>query len=132
MKQLYYLGLFSDYNKIDIHLNPRNLCKMRISLVVQNERTNVHIQTETSAAAQLLGEAEARLAQMMDASGLKFGNLTSQHNQNFGGNFAGQNSEQGHKGGSSHAAASDTADGKNETNAEISVEESENLINMQA
>ena len=35
-------------DKIDFHLNPRNLGKMRISLVVQNERTNVHIQTETS------------------------------------------------------------------------------------
>ena len=125
-------GLAGGKDKIDFHLNPRNLGKMRISLVVQNERTNVHIQTETSAAAQLLSDAEARLAQMMDASGLKFGNLTSQHNQNFAGNFAGQNSGQGREGGSAHAAASDTADGKDETNAEISVEQSENLINMQA
>ena len=125
-------GLAGGKDKIDFHLNPRNLGKMRISLVVQNERTNVHIQTETSAAAQLLSEAEARLVQMMDASGLKFGNLTSQYNHNFGGNFAGRNSEQGHQGGSSHTAASDSADGKNETNAEISVEQSENLINMQA
>ena len=125
-------GLAGGKDKIDFHLNPRNLGKMRISLVVQNERTNVHIQTETSAAAQMLSDAEARLAQMMDASGLKFGNLTSQYNQNFGGNFAGQNSGRGREGGSAHAAASDTADGKDETNAEISVEQSENLINMQA
>jgi len=125
-------GLAGGKDKIDFHLNPRNLGKMRISLVVQNERTNVHIQTETSAAAQLLSDAEARLAQMMDASGLKFGNLTSQHNQNFAGNFAGQNSGQGREGGSAHAAASATADGKDEINAEISVEQSENLINMQA
>jgi len=125
-------GLAGGKDKIDFHLNPRNLGKMRVSLIVQNERTNVHIQTETSAAAQMLSDAEARLAQMMDASGLKFGNLTSQHNQNFAGNFAGQNSGQGREGGSAHAAASDTADGKDETNAEISVEQSENLINMQA
>ena len=125
-------GLAGGKDKIDFHLNPRNLGKMRISLVVQNERTNVHIQTETSAAAQLLSDAEARLAQMMDASGVKFGNLTSQYNQNFGGNFAGQNSEQGREGGSANAAASDTADGKDEANAEISVEKTENLINMQA
>ena len=105
---------------------------MRISLVVRNERTNVHIQTETSAAAQLLGESEARLAQMLDASGLKFGNLTSQHSQNFGGNFADQNSGRGREGEASHAATSDTAGGENEIDAEISVEESENLINMQA
>ena len=125
-------GLAGGKDKIDFHLNPRNLGKMRISLVVQNERTNVHILTETSAAAQLLSDAEARLVQMMDASGLKFGNLTSQYNQNFAGNFGGQNSGQGREGGSAHAAALATADEKDEINAEISVEQSENLINMQA
>ncbi|MGB0233301.1 MAG: flagellar hook-length control protein FliK [Candidatus Puniceispirillaceae bacterium] len=129
-------GLAGGKDKIDFHLNPRNLGKMRISLVVQNDRTNVHIQTETGAAAQMLSDAEARLAQMMEASGLKFGNLTSQHNQNFAGNFtgnfAGQNSGQGRDGGASHAAAAGTVDGTDETNAEISVEQSENLINMQA
>ena len=125
-------GLTGGKDKIDFHLNPRNLGKMRISLVVQNERTNVHILTETSAAAQLLSDAEARLAQMMDASGLKFGNLTSQYNQNFASNFGGQNSGQGREGGSAHAAASATTGDKDENNAEISVEKSENLINMQA
>ena len=125
-------GLAGGKDKIDFHLNPRNLGKMRISLVVQNERTNVHIQTETSAAAHMLSDAEARLAQMMDASGLKFGNLTSQHNQSFGGNLAGQNSGQGQNGGSADATTSAIADGKDETNGEVSVEKSENLINMQA
>jgi len=63
---------------------------------------------------------------------LKFGNLTSQHNQNFAGNFAGQNSGQGRDSVTSHAATAGTVDGMDETNAEISVEQSENLINMQA
>ena len=125
-------GLSGGKDKIDFHLNPRNLGKMRITLVVQNERTNVHIQTETSAAAQLLSDAEARLAQMMDASGLKFGNLTSQNNLNFGGNFAGQNPGQGREDGSAHATTSANADGEEKTNVEVSVEQSENLINMQA
>ena len=129
-------GLAGGKDKIDFHLNPRNLGKMRISLVLQNDRTNVHIQTETGAAAQMLSDAEARLAQMMEASGLKFGNLTSQHNQNFAGNFtgnfSGQNSGRDRDGSASNAAASGTADDTNETNAEISVEQSENLINMQA
>ena len=125
-------GLAGGKDKIDFHLNPRNLGKMRVSLIVQNERTHVHIQTETSAAAHLLSDAEARLAQMMDASGLKFGNLTSQYNQNFGGSFGGQNSGQGREGGSANASPADTPDGKDEANAEISVEQEENLINMQA
>ena len=125
-------GLAGGKDKIDFHLNPRSLGKMRVSLIVQNDRTNVHIQTETGAAAQMLSDAEARLAQMMEASGLKFGNLTSQHNQNFTGNFAGHNSGQGRDGGMSRTAASGTTDGADETEAEISVEQSENLINMQA
>ena len=121
-------GLAGGKDKIDFHLNPRNLGKLRVSLVVQNDRTNVHIQTETSAAAQMLSDAEARLAQMMEASGLKFGNLTSQHSQN----FAGQNSGQGRDRSSSNASASGGADATDETDVGISVEQPENLINMQA
>jgi flagellar hook-length control protein FliK len=125
-------GLTGGKDKIDFQLNPRNLGKMRISLIVQNDRTNIHIQTETVASAQILSDAEARLAQMMDASGLKFGNLTSQYSQNFNGNFSGQNSGQGREGDASHAAAFKTEDETNKSNAEISVERSDNLINLQA
>ena len=121
-------GLAGGKDKIDFHLNPRNLGKLRVSLIVQNDRTNVYIQTETGAAAQMLSDAEARLAQMMDASGLKFGNLTSQHSQN----FAGQNSGQGRDRSSSNASASGGADATDETDVGISVEQPENLINMQA
>ena len=125
-------GLAGGKDKIDFHLNPRNLGKMRISLVVQNDRTNIHIQTETVASAQMLSDAEARLVQMMDASGLKFGNLTSQYSQNFTGNFSGQNSGQSREGDAPHAAVSNTEDETNKSNAEISVERSDNLINLQA
>jgi flagellar hook-length control protein FliK len=134
-------GLAGGKDKIDFHLNPRNLGRMRISLMVQNDRTNIHIQTETHAAAQALGEAEARLAQMMDASGVKFGSLTSQYNQNFAGqSFAGQNNgqnpgqnnDQNGQNGRANSAADGSLDGNDANNAEISVEPSENLINMQA
>ena len=121
-------GLAGGKDKIDFHLNPRNLGKLRVSLVVQNDRTNVHIQTETGVAAQMLSDAEARLVQMMDASGLKFGNLTSQHSHN----PAGQNSGKGRDNSSSNASASGGADGMDDSDIEISVEQSENLINMQA
>jgi flagellar hook-length control protein FliK len=134
-------GLAGGKDKIDFHLNPRNLGRMRISLMVQNDRTNIHIQTETHAAAQALSEAEARLAQMMDASGVKFGSLTSQYNQNFAGqSFAGQNNgqnpgqknDQNGQNGRANSAADGSLDGNDANNAEISVEPSENLINMQA
>jgi flagellar hook-length control protein FliK len=104
---------------------------MRISLMVQNDRTNIHIQTETHAAAQALSEAEARLAQMMDASGVKFGSLTSQYSQN-NGQYTGQNNGQNEQNGRANSAADGSPDGNDANNAEISVEPSENLINMQA
>jgi flagellar hook-length control protein FliK len=126
-------GLAGGKDKIDFHLNPRNLGKMRISLMVQNDRTNIHIQTETHAAAQALSEAEVRLAQMMDASGVKFGSLTSQYNQSFAGqNFGGQNDGQDGRSGRANSAADGSLDENDANNAEISVEPSENLINMQA
>ena len=101
--------------------------------MVQNDRTNIHIQTETHAAAQALSEAEARLAQMMDASGVKFGSLTSQYNQNFAGqNFGGQNDGQDGRNGRANSAADGSLDENDANNAEISVEPSKNLINMQA
>ena len=125
-------GLAGGKDKIDFHLNPRNLGKMRISLMVQNDRTNIHIQTETHAAAQALSEAEARLAHMMDASGVKFGNLTSQYNQNFAGQNNGQKTGQDGQNGRANSAADGSLDGNDTNNAEISVESSENLINIQA
>mgnify|MGYP003332378400 FL=1 len=97
---------------------------------VQNDRTNIHIQTEPSAAAQVLNDSEARLAQMMDASGVKFGSLTSQYSQSFAGHSVGQNS--GRHNGTANPVVANSADGDDNNNAEISVEASENLINMQA
>ena len=70
-------GLSGGKDQLDFQLNPRNLGKMRISLVMQNDRTNIHIQTETSAAASMLSDSESRLAQMLEASGLRLGNLNS-------------------------------------------------------
>ena len=68
---------------------------------------------------------------MLTASGLKFGNLTSQYSQTFTGNFSGQNSGQGREGDASYPA-SKTEDETNKSNAEISVERSDSLINLQA
>jgi flagellar hook-length control protein FliK len=117
---------------IDFNLNPKNLGKMRITLLVQNNQTNVHIQTETVSAAQALGDAESRLVQMMEASGLKFGSLNSQHNQNFGSNLSGQQSGQDRNSANGKNKNTNEAEGNGLNNAEIGVGPSENLINMQA
>lgn len=125
-------GLAGGKDRIDFHLNPRNLGKMRISLLVQNNQTSVHIQTETVSAAQALGDAESRLVQLMEASGLKFGGLNSQHNQNFGGNLAGQQFGQDRNNAGTKNKNANESEGNEAKNAEISVGQSKNLINMQA
>ena len=87
-------GLAGGKDQLDFQLNPRNLGKMQISLVIQNDRTNIQIQTETSAAASMLSDSEARLAQMLEASGLRLGNLNSGQSHGFGGNMSGGHANQ--------------------------------------
>jgi hypothetical protein len=67
--------------KLEFLLNPRNLGKMKVTLGLQNDRAMVQINTETAAAAALLAESEGRLAQLMESSGLKLGQLNSTHGQ---------------------------------------------------
>ena len=70
-------GLAGGKDQLDFQLSPRNLGKMQISLVIRNDRTNIQIQTETSAAASMLSDSEAKLVQMLEAAGLRLGNLNS-------------------------------------------------------
>jgi flagellar hook-length control protein FliK len=125
-------GLAGGKDQLGFQLNPRNLGKIQISLVMQNDRTNIRIQTETSAAAVMLSDAEGRLAQMLEASGLRLGNLVSAQSQGFGGNsFGGQTDRQNQsKAMTNSDAGKDDKDGM--SNTEITIERSENLINIQA
>ncbi|MDB9891094.1 flagellar hook-length control protein FliK [Alphaproteobacteria bacterium] len=121
-------GLAGGRDQLDFQLNPRKLGKMRISLVLQNDRTNIKVQTETSAAAMLLSESEGRLAQMLEASGLRLGNFNSGLSQGFDGKGS-----DGHGDQKSlvHAGNGKTDDDGN-SSAETITEQSENLINIQA
>ena len=120
-------GLAGGKDQLDFQLNPRNLGKMQISLVIQNDRTNIQIQTETSAAASMLSDSEARLAQMLEASGLRLGNLNSGQSQGFGGNMSG-----GHANQKNQDETSGKADDDVGNSADAIIERSENLINIQA
>jgi flagellar hook-length control protein FliK len=119
-------GLAGGKDQLDFQLNPRNLGKMQISLVIQNDRTNIQIQTETSAAASMLSESEARLAQMLEVSGLRLGNLNSGQSHGFGGNKSG-----GHANQQNQAENSGKADDDGNS-VNVITERSENLINIQA
>ena len=121
-------GLAGGRDQLDFQLSPHKLGKMRISLVVQNDRTNIKVQTETSAAALMLSEAEGRLAQMLEASGLRLGNFNSGLSQGFDG--------KGSDGHGDQKSLVRAGNGKTEEDGNVSaetiLEQSENLINIQA
>ena len=124
-------GLAGGKDQLDFQLNPRNLGKMQVSLVIQNDRTNIQIQTETSAAASMLSDSEARLAQMLEASGLRLGNLNSGQSHGFGGNMSGGHANQQNQAENSGKVIAGKADDDGNS-ADAIIERSENLINIQA
>ena len=78
---------------LELEMNPRNLGRLKVSLSVTQDQTNVVLRTETGAAAQMLSEAEGRLVQMLGEAGLKLGQFEAfSGGQNRG--FGQHNSEQ--------------------------------------
>jgi len=127
-------GLSGGKDALNFQLNPHNLGKMRISLLVQNDRASIQIQTESAAAASMLGEAEGRLAQMMEASGLKLGSLSSHHGQGAAGDMAGQQSRQeGDNSGERQRTAGVQSNGGEDVEIDaLENASSDNIINIQA
>ena len=121
-------GLAGGRDQLDFQLSPGKLGKMRISLVLQNDQTNIKIQTETSAAALMLSESEGRLAQMFEASGLRLGNFNSGLSQGFDGKGSEGHGDQK----SLVRAGNGKTDDDGNVSAETILEKSENLINIQA
>ena len=71
--------------KLEISLTPKSLGRLNITINLQDNLAKINIVAETASAAALLGEAEAKLAQMMETSGLKLASLqalTQQFNSN--------------------------------------------------
>ena len=71
--------------KIELSLSPKSLGKLNITINMQDSIARINIVAESSSVAALLGEAEAKLSQMMEASGLKLASLqtlTQQFGQN--------------------------------------------------
>ena len=58
---------------LDLELNPRNLGRLKVSLSVAQDQTNVVLRAESGTAAQMISEAESRLAQMLEQAGLRLG-----------------------------------------------------------
>ena len=63
---------------IDFELNPRSLGRLRVNLSLVNDQTHIHMKAESASAAQMIGDAEHRLAQMLEQSGMKLTQFSSQ------------------------------------------------------
>ncbi|MBL81815.1 MAG: hypothetical protein CMM80_04620 [Rhodospirillaceae bacterium] len=101
---------------LEFELNPRNLGRLKVTLSVAQEQTNVVLRAETGAAAQLLMEAEGRLAQMLGDAGLKLGQFdayTGGQSRGFGqqDKHQEQNSTLAEAENDSRAGDTDTSDG---------------------
>ena len=76
--------------KLEISLTPKSLGRLNITINLQDNLAKINIVAETASAAALLGEAEAKLAQMMETSGLKLASLQALTQQ-----FNGNNKDKG-------------------------------------
>ena len=63
---------------IDFELNPRSLGRLRVNLSLVNDQTHIHMKAESASAAQMISDAEHRLAQMLEHSGMKLAQFSSQ------------------------------------------------------
>ena len=94
---------------LEIEMSPRHLGRLHIILAQQQETTHIHMRTENSAAAQMLVDAEARLAQMLENSGLKLGMFNS-FSDGRGGQAGQQNKNSSAKNGVAGTAGEDGHD----------------------
>jgi flagellar hook-length control protein FliK len=114
-------------NGLDLELNPRNLGRLKVNLSVAHDQTNVVLRTETGAAAQMISDAESRLAQMLEAAGLKLGQFDAfagGQNRGFGQRQDGQNGNDDQSQASGNEPESDSKTGDTEL--------SDGLVNLTA
>ena len=75
--------------QLEIQLTPKSLGRLNVIINIHDTVTKINIVAESANAAALLGDAESKLSQMMEGSGLKLASLQTQTNQ-FGGNHKGK------------------------------------------
>ena len=79
--------------QLEIQLTPKSLGRLNVIININDTVTKINIVAESANAAALLGDAESKLSQMMEVSGLRLASLQTQTNQ-FGGNHKGKEQDQ--------------------------------------
>jgi hypothetical protein len=80
----------------------------------------------------MLSDSEARLVQMLEASGLRLGVLNSGQSQGFGANMSGGHANQQNQAETSGKAITNKAGDDGANSLDTVTERSESLINIQA
>ena len=111
---------------LEIEMSPRHLGRLHITLAQQQETTHIHMRTENSAAAQMLVDAEARLAQMLENSGLKLGMFKS-----FSDGRGGQSGQQNKNFSAKNGVAGTTGEDSHDR-AVLNEKNDETMINITA
>ena len=75
--------------QLEILITPKSLGRLSVTINIHDTVAKINIVAESANAAALLGDAESKLSQMMEVSGLKLASLQTQTNQ-FGGNHKGK------------------------------------------
>ena len=75
--------------QLEILITPKSLGRLNVTINIHDTIAKINIIAESANAASLLGDAESKLSQMMEVSGLKLASLQTQTNQ-FGGNHKGK------------------------------------------
>jgi len=114
---------------IDIELNPRNLGRLRVNLNLVNDQTHIHMKAESATAAQMIGDAESRLAQMLEQSGMKLAQFSSQSGLGGEQNANGQSQKQG---GQNRQVAEGNIAEIEDDNISEQLYASENKVNLKA
>ncbi len=94
---------------LEIEMSPRHLGRLNITLSQQQEQTHILMRTENSTATQMLAEAESRLAQMLENSGLKLGMFNT---------FTGGDGRQARQNNNGNDSQKNGAENKGETGAD--------------
>lgn len=117
---------------IDFELNPRNLGKLRVTLNMAGDQTQVQMRTETQQAAQILTEAESRLAQMLEAQGMKLAQFGAQSGMGGNNQQMNNNSGQNSSGQDGNSVSSNTEETDENEMQSADAQPDDGRVNLQA
>jgi len=115
---------------LEIEMSPRHLGRLQVTLTQQQEQTYINMRTENSSAAQMLIEAEARLSQMLESSGLKLGMFNAFSDGR--GNQTGQQNDGRDKQQNTASSDAGTGEGDGEGMLNANEKNDETIVNIRA